>query len=130
MNKQSRWTNELYQLKNLIKEASITFKNQHGENNRLQGKIYTKQFRKIQRRNIFIYEQNKAKNIEHLYNINNKDDFWKAFNSFKNGDKASRLSALNAESLIDHLVYFILTILMLSIIARNKILLIKLILTK
>ena len=72
------------------------------EDNRLNYKIHKKNFRRIQRRNIFIYERNKSKNIEHLFEINNKEDFWKAFYSFKNKFKNDPYSDSQSSRLFDH----------------------------
>ena len=102
INRQSWWTNELKELKNMINESSKCIISNPNNENRLQRKIYKKQFRRIQRRNIFMYEQNKAKNIEHLFDINNKEDFWKAFNSFKNYEKVSTLTIDNSNELLSH----------------------------
>ena len=58
---------------------------------------------------MFIYEKNKARNIEHLFQINNKNDFWKAFYSYKNNDNDVKISDNEANHLIEHFkkLYFI-----------------------
>jgi hypothetical protein len=102
IHKQSWWTNELFHLKRKIKESRYLYSNDQSEDNRLNYKIHKKNFRRIQRRNIFMYETNKSKNIEHLYEINNKDSFWKAFNSYKNGDKSISYSDSQVNDLFTH----------------------------
>jgi len=73
-------------MKKSIREARTDFKQSNNINDKIRVKKCKKEFRKAQRRNMFIYENNKNKNIENLFGINNKDDFWKAFNSFKERD--------------------------------------------
>ena len=84
--KQSWWTKELEKMKKSIREARTNFKQSNDINDKIRVKKCKKEFRKAQRRNMFIYENNKNKNIESLFRFNNKDDFWKAFNSFKERD--------------------------------------------
>jgi hypothetical protein len=55
---------------------------------------------------MFMYENNKSKKIEQLYEINNKDSFWKAFNSYKNGDKSSSYSDFQVNDLLIHFKKF------------------------
>jgi hypothetical protein len=73
-------------MKKSIREARTDFKQSNDINDKIRVKKCKKEFRKAQRRNMFIYENNKNKNIENLFGINNKDEFWKAFNSFKERD--------------------------------------------
>jgi hypothetical protein len=89
-------------LKKKIKESRHLYINSLSEDNRLNYKIHKKNFRRIQRRNIFIYERNKSKNIEHLFETNNKEDFWKAFYSFKNKCKNDPYSDSQSSRLFDH----------------------------
>ena len=103
IHKQSWWTKELLELKKNVKMSRYQYRNDPSDYNRHQRNVHKKQFRRIQRRNLLLYEQNKAKNIEHLFNINNKDDFWKAFNSFKNCSDCSNLSNSDADELVVHL---------------------------
>ena len=42
-----------------------------------------KKFRKIQRKNIYLYENNKVKNIDNLFKIKNKNKFWKEIKKLK-----------------------------------------------
>jgi len=73
-------------MKKSISEARNYFKNTKDMNDKIRVKKSKKEFRRAQRRNMFIYENNKNKNIESLFGINNKEGFWKAFNSFKDRD--------------------------------------------
>jgi septum formation inhibitor MinC len=59
---------KLEKLKQSIKEARKDLKTSNDVNNKIRVKIQKKQFRKVQRRNIFIYENNKNKNIENHEN--------------------------------------------------------------
>jgi hypothetical protein len=102
IHKQSWWTNELFHLKKKVKESRCFYLNNQSDDNRVNYKIHKKNFRRIQRRNMFIYEKNKSKNIEHLFEINNKDSFWKAFNSYKYGDKKISFSDSQANDLFNH----------------------------
>jgi hypothetical protein len=109
MHKQSWWTNELFHLKNKIKESRNLYISSQSEDNRLNYKIHKKNFRIIQQKNIIINERNKSKNIEHLFETNNKEDFWKAFNSFKNKCKNDSYSDSQSRRLFDQFyqtVYF------------------------
>ena len=100
--KQKWWSNELQNLKKKITETREIAKFAPSEDNRLQNKMYKKQFRKIQRRNIFLYEQGKVKNIENLFEINNKTDFWKAFNAYKSGNKTENIDEYKSNQLFEH----------------------------
>ena len=89
-------------LKNQINEARAESKELYKTGNSERVKSLKKQFRRLQRRNIFNYEQSKARNIENLYQIKDKNQFWKAFNSFKNSDKDELINDDNIEKTISH----------------------------
>ena len=73
-------------MKKAIKEARNEFKFTNDINDKIRVKKCKKEFRKVQRRNMFMYENNRNKNIESLFRISNKEEFWKAFNSCKESD--------------------------------------------
>ena len=83
---QNWWTKELERMKKAIKEARNDFKFTNDINDKIRVKKCKKEFRKVQRRNMFMYENNRNKNIESLFRISNKEEFWKAFNSCKESD--------------------------------------------
>ena len=102
---QNWWSKELEKMKKVIKEARKEYKVNNNVDNKLRVKKFKKEFRKLQRRNIYIYENGKNKNIENLFNIGNKEAFWKAFGSFKSRDsfdvsnkeeKEKEMSEINA----------------------------------
>jgi hypothetical protein len=44
-----------------------------------------KEYRKFQRRSLFIFEEKKNKNIEKLFINRDEEDFWKSLKSYKEG---------------------------------------------
>ncbi len=73
-------------MKKSIREARKYFKQSNDINEKIRVKMCKKEFKIALWRIMFIYENNKNKNIESLFGINYKDDFWKAFNSYKERD--------------------------------------------
>ncbi len=74
-------------------------------NSKIELKKLKKEFRRIQRRNMFIYEENKNKNIENLFKIKNKENFWKAFQSYKNKEDENNIDSdknVVMEACFDH----------------------------
>ena len=68
LHKQSWWTNEFLELKNNAKKSRSIFQNDPSDDKSHQRNIDKKQFRRVQRRNLFLYEKSKAKNIVNLDN--------------------------------------------------------------
>ena len=60
-----------------------------------------KEYRKEQRRSIFTFEESKNKNVEKLFQSNNKDDFWKSISSYRNTDEQSSLNEYEKKELAD-----------------------------
>ena len=50
-------------------------------------KDFKKKFRKLQRKNKYLFEVEKLQNIDHLFKINNKEQFWKALKKLKSSPK-------------------------------------------
>ena len=62
-----------------------------------------REHRRCQRRTIFVFEENKKKNIERLFNQLNKDDFWKSIRSYKDGENNKDMTISERGELIKEL---------------------------
>jgi hypothetical protein len=62
-----------------------------------------REYRRCQRRNIFVFEEKKNRNIERLFSKTNKDDFWKSVQSYKEDEKHKELSKDEREELINEI---------------------------
>ena len=67
MNNKTWWNEELKELKKELKEARKTYKLWHNEADREIIKKKKSEFRRIQRRSQFVFEEKKCKNIEKLF---------------------------------------------------------------
>ena len=70
---------------------------------RLNVKIRKKEYRKCQRRSVFIFEEKKNKNIEKLFTSTNKEDFWKSIKSYKEGSNLTIKNEDEKKELINEL---------------------------
>ena len=66
------WNAELEELKNLRNEARNNFKMWHKECDREKIKELKKEFRRVQRRSQFVFEEKKCRNIEKSFEIKKK----------------------------------------------------------
>lgn len=70
------WTGELEKIKKEINSQYKVYKNSGDLNNKIKLKKLKTDFRRKQRRNIYLYEKNKCSNIDKLLNSNNPKKFW------------------------------------------------------
>jgi len=102
-NSKNWWTNELTFLKKKVKEARELARVWKDEESRLNVKIRKKEYRKCQRRSVFIFEEKKNKNIEKLFTSTNKEDFWKSIKSYKEGSNLTIKNEDEKKELINEL---------------------------
>jgi hypothetical protein len=75
----------------------------HKECDREKIKELKKEFRRVQRRSQFVFEEKKCRNIEKLFEIKKKEEFWKSLDNYKNGKNKELLDEDNKEILINKL---------------------------
>jgi hypothetical protein len=80
---QTWWSEELLSIKNKIRLELKKRNNMPNHFSNTYLKDLKKKFRKIQRKNIYLYENNKVKNIDNLFKIKNKNKFWKEIKKLK-----------------------------------------------
>lgn len=80
------WTSELKKLKKRIKMNTI-HKSTNSISYKNRWKYLKKQFRKKQRKNIYLYEKSKCINIDNLLNSKNPKEFWNKIKSINNNNK-------------------------------------------
>ena len=75
--KQSNWwTYEMTKLKIELKKARLDEKLWHNEETKRNVKTAKRNFRREQRRCVFVYEEKRNINIENLFDKPTKEDFW------------------------------------------------------
>jgi hypothetical protein len=77
------WIKEMSKLKKELKKARLDEKLWHSEESKRSIKTAKRNFRREQRRCMFVYEEKKNINIENLYDKPSKEDFKKALDEFK-----------------------------------------------
>jgi hypothetical protein len=84
--KKTKWfTTELKEIKKKL--LSIQFMNTHTQDNLIELKILKKEFKKVMKKNIYLYEKNEYFKIEKLIKCNNGESFFKKVNLFKTKNK-------------------------------------------
>jgi hypothetical protein len=101
--KNNWWTKELTELKRNVKEAREKLRIWNNEDSLLNVKNRKREYRRCQRRSIFVFEEKKNKNIENMFVKTSKDDFWKSIRSYKEGENKHPLSKIEREELINEL---------------------------
>ena len=99
-NKSNWWSRELQELKKKVKEAIEMARLWNNEESEVCFKKRKKEYRRCQRRSIFVFEEKKNKNIDKLLTNVNKDDFWKSIRSFKNGDNDQTKNEIEKKEII------------------------------
>ena len=99
-NKSNWWSRELQELKKKVKEAREMARLWNNEESEVCFKKRKKEYRRCQRRSIFVFEEKKNKNIDKLLTNVNKDDFWKSIRSFKNGDNDQTKNEIEKKEII------------------------------
>jgi hypothetical protein len=86
------WSYELSQLKKLKNEAKMAYMTNNSPDDLIRVKKYKSHFRKLQRKNMSLYQDNKFKKIDNLINCGNHNEFWKKLATFKNDKNKDKLS--------------------------------------
>jgi hypothetical protein len=89
-NKKNKWwTSTLTTLKNKINTELYLRKNHPSVFSPIDLKNHKKEFRKQQRKNIYLFQNSKVENIDALLKCKNKEKFWLAINKLKNKKEES-----------------------------------------
>ena len=98
-NSKSWWTREMTALKKELQKARKEARLWNDETSIENMKKAKRNFRKEQRRCVFIYEEKKNRKIENLFDKPSKEDFWKAVDNFKNCSKDTDINEANSNVL-------------------------------
>ena len=98
--KKTWWNKELNDYKKKLAEIRKRYKLWHEQTDYETAKGLKKEYRRLQRKCKFIYEEKKVKNIETLFKSNSKEDFWKSVQIYKNSEKGDSLEHSEEKLLI------------------------------
>jgi hypothetical protein len=93
------WSREMSTLKKELQKARMETRLWNDETCRDNKRTAKRNFRREQRRCVFIYEEKNNRNIENSFDKQSKEDFWKSFDKYKNCSKSADKNEVNKNEL-------------------------------